>query len=84
MNTLMSLQIVVAVETLRTLIALERSVVLRVRLGLRMVAVHVLHVRCVSTVVCWHHRRRHATDQSELAIWVSYVGQYRSWQRILV
>jgi hypothetical protein len=84
MNALMSLQIVVAVEALRTLIAFERSVVLRVRLSLRVVAVHVLHVRCVSTVVCWHHRGWHTADQSELAVWVAYVGQYRPWQRILV
>jgi len=62
MNTLVSLQIVVAVEALWTLIALERPVVLRVWLSLRMMAVHVLHMRCVSTVICWHHRRRHTTD----------------------
>jgi hypothetical protein len=80
----MSLQVVVAVEALRTLVALERPVVLRVRLSLRVMAVHVLHVRCVSTVVCWHHRGRHTTDQSELTVWVSDVGQDRTWQRVLV
>ena len=84
MNALVSLQIVVTVEALRTLIALERPIVLRVWLSLRVVAVHVLHVRCVSTVVCWHHRGRHTAYQSELAVRVSNVGQYRTWQRVLV
>jgi len=80
----MSLQVVIAVEALRALITLERSIVLRVWLSLRVMAIHVLHVRCVSTVICWHHRGRHTTDQSKLAVWVSYVGQYGPWQRILV
>lgn len=79
MNALVSLQIVVAVKALGALIALERPVVLRVRLSLGVMAVHVLHVGCMSTVVCWHHRGRHTTDQSELAVRVSNIGQYWAW-----
>lgn len=84
MNALVPLEIVVAVEALRALIAFERSVVLRVWLSLGMVSIHMLHMRCVATVVCRHHRRRHATNQSKLAVRVADVGQDRSWQRVLV
>ena len=84
MNALVSLQIVVTVEALRALITLERPIVLWIWLGLRVVAVHVLHVSCMPTVVCWHHRRRHAPDQSKLTVGVSDVGQDWTGQRVLV
>lgn len=73
MNALVSFEVMVSVEALRALIALERSVVLRVGLSLRM-AVHVLHMCCVATVVGGHHRGRHASNKCELAVGVAYIG----------
>lgn len=75
----MSFQIVVTVEALRALITLERSIVLWIWLGLRVVAVHVLHVRCVPTIVCWHHGGWHAPNQSKLAVGVTNIGQDWAW-----
>ena len=60
MYPLMPFQVMVPVETLRTLVASEGAIVLRVR-GLR-VAVHLLHLGRVATVVALHHAMRHATD----------------------
>ncbi len=75
---LMPLEIVVAVEALRALIALERSIVwwclvLRrmMRMLLRRVVIHVLQVRGMPTVEPERQAVRHpAVYQLHLAIWV--------------
>jgi len=56
MDTLVAFEIMISVEALRALIALERSII--VRLGLRgmRAAVHVLEVGCMTTVeAAGHH-----------------------------
>lgn len=71
----MSLQVVVSVERLRALVALEGAVVRGA--GLRCwVRIHV-HLRRMSTVVAWHHQRQIA-DQAELAVRVVDVRQDRA------
>jgi len=54
MNALVPLEIVVTVETLRALIALEWPVVLW-RLLRRVLGVHLLHRSGVTAVECRHH-----------------------------
>ena len=54
MNPLVALQIVVAVEALRALIAFERPII-RARLLVGRMAEEVRHSRCVSTVEARHH-----------------------------
>lgn len=71
MNALMSLQVVIPVEALRALIALERPVVGRPRLveGVwRMPAVHLLHAGHVATVEARENARLHAAQQRHLAV----------------
>lgn len=78
----MPLQVVIAVEALRALVALERPVVLRVGLRLGM-AVELLHVRCVSAVECWDHLTRHASNECHLVVRVADVGQNRTGHGVL-
>lgn len=59
MYPLVSLQVVVAVEALRALVTLERSVICS-RLLVRRVAKEVRHGRSVAAVEAWHHARVHA------------------------
>ena len=73
MYPLMPLQIVIAVEALRTLVAPEWAIILWVRLW--WVAIHLVHLGCVATVVATHHAVLHAADQSKLSIRVADVGQ---------
>jgi hypothetical protein len=56
MNPLVPLQVVIPVEALRTLIALERPVV-GAGLLVRRVAQEVRHARCVAAVEARHHAR---------------------------
>ena len=76
-NPLVSLQVVVAVEALRALVALEWSVG-RGRLLMRVVPHEVRHLSCMSTVEAGHHARMH-TNQSKPAIWVLNVREH--WRR---
>lgn len=69
MYALVTLQIVVSVEALRALVATERPVCLRVRLGY-VVAVKLLH-GSVSAVVMHWHGVSHAVDQSHRAVRVA-------------
>jgi len=80
-NALVSLQIMVAVETLRALIALERPVVLRIRLSLRMPV--KLHVRRVATIETWHHPTRHTANECHLTVWVADVAKNWAWHGVL-
>lgn len=81
MDPLMPLEVMVAVEALRTLIAAERAVVLRARLR-RVVSVQLLHVRGVPAVeASGHHAVVHA-DHLEVAVGVVDVGEHWPGQRI--
>lgn len=76
MDTLVALQIMVAVEALRALVAAERSVGLRI--GLRhVVAVKLLH-GCMSAVVVHRHAVRHAVDKRKSTVGVANVGEDRA------
>ena len=67
-NTLVSFQIVVAVETLRALITFERSIIMRLRLGRMWRAVHG-HTGCMTTVeAASHYAMRKSTNEHRLAI----------------
>jgi len=66
-DSLVSLQIMVAIETLWALIALERSVV---GCWAWAVCVHGLDLGRVSTVVTLHHSCGHSTDEGKLVVWV--------------
>jgi hypothetical protein len=63
MYPLMSLQIVVTVEALWTLVALERAVIGRWLLVL-VWSEEMRHSSCVSTVESLHHSGMNAADQS--------------------
>ena len=76
---LVTLEVVVSVEALRTLVASEWPVGLRVVLWHR-VPVQLLH-RCMSTIVLHGNAMvRHAVDERELTIRVTDVGKHRSKQ----
>ena len=79
-NALMAFEIVVSVETLRTLIATEGTVGLRILLW-HVVAVHLLH-GSVSTVVVHWHTVRHAVHKRKLAVGIADVGKHGSKRRI--
>lgn len=87
MNTLMSLQIVIAVEGLWALIALERPVVLWRRLlwvSVRRTVIHAVHVCCMSTVESEREARAHGTiDQLHLTIRILHVRENRARKTIL-
>lgn len=76
MDALVSLKVVISIEALRTLIASEWPVILRIW-WLR-VTVHGGHVRSMAAVEGWHHARRYGTaHQRELSIGVVHVGENR-------
>ena len=79
-DALVAFEIVVSVETLRTLIATERTVGLRILLW-HVVAVHLLH-GSVSTVVVHWHTVRHAVHKRKLATGIADVGKHGSKRRI--
>jgi hypothetical protein len=84
MDTLVSLEIVVTIETLRALIALEWTLVLRWCLS-GWWAIHLLHGGCVTTVESRHHIRRKAADEHGLTVGVVQVRHYRSiWEAALI
>ncbi len=68
MNPLVSLQIVISVETLRALIAFEGPIIGKWQLLMLMllVAVHILRVCSVSAVELWHHSMLHVADHGQL------------------
>ena len=80
-NALVSLQIMIAVEALRALIALERPVILRTGLNLR-VSVK-LQVRSVATIETWHHSTRHTPNECHLTVWVADVAKNWTWHGVL-
>lgn len=75
MNTLVAFQIMVSVEALRALIALEWPII--GGLLLRRVAKHVAHACRVSTVESWNHLVGYTADKSKLAVGVGYIGEDR-------
>lgn len=74
MYLLMPLQIVVPVERLRTLVALERAVLLR---GLQAVVEHVMGPQVVS-VALGHGVHAGAAHQRHLPARVGHVGEHRA------
>lgn len=75
MNPLMALQIMIAIEALRTLITLERTIILRRRLAWVMTIQRRAHVllRILSHI--------HAADERHLAAWCVDVRHDRSGHR---
>lgn len=76
-DSLVAFEIVVAVEALWTLVALERTIIVRALL----LVVHVVaHVGSVTTVVSWHHAVlvHAAANQRKVTIGVVDVGENRS------
>lgn len=71
-DTLVPLQVMVAIKALRTLVTFERSVVLGVWLSLRM-AVELLHVCSMPAVERGHHLTWHASDERHLIMWVANI-----------
>jgi len=69
----MPLQVVIPVEALGALIALERSIVGSGLLVLR-VTHEMRHSCCVSTVETWHHRGM-ASDKCQSSVRVLDVGE---------
>lgn len=76
----MAFEIVISVETLRTLVATERTICLRVWLW-HVVTVHRLH-GSVSTVIVHWHAVRHPIHKRKLAVGVTNVGKHRSKRRV--
>jgi len=79
MDSLVSFQVVVAVEALWALIALEGSVV---GCWTWTISMHVLHLRRVSTVIARYHSCRHTANQGKLVVWVVDVRENGSGKRI--
>lgn len=79
MYPLVPLQVVIAVETLRTLVTFERSVVCRAWLRLLWMTVDVMNLCCMPAVEALHHVGRHATDQSKLTVGIADVRE--NWTR---
>jgi hypothetical protein len=77
MNPLVSLQVMVAVETLWALVALEGSVICG-RLLVGRVAEKMRHCRSVTAVEARHHSRVYAY-QRHLTVRVLHVGE--NWRR---
>ena len=72
MYPLMSLQIVIAIEALRTLVASERSIVLRA--CLLWMTIHVLPIRrSVSTIETRHDTVRQPTDHLKLPVRIAHI-----------
>lgn len=78
MNTLMSFQIVIAIEALRTLVAFEGPFVGRAHL-LLLVTIELLKVCGMATVVAVHHARMHAAHKGKVATRVVDIREY--WPR---
>lgn len=74
MDSFVSFQIMIPVEALRTLVALERTFVMR---GL-LLTIHLLQLRTVPTIEPCHHITRKAVGKSanhgHLATWAVHVG----------
>jgi hypothetical protein len=79
MDPLVALQIVIAVEALRALVALERPVI-GSRLLVRRMPHKVRHGCRVPTVEARHHPRVN-TNQSQPTVRVLNVGEDRCWAR---
>ena len=77
----MSLQVVIAIEALRTLIAPERAVVLWARL-LVVVSIHLLHVRRVAAVEAGAHAMVHAAHHLHVAVGVVDVRENGPGERV--
>ena len=77
----MSLQIVIAIEALRTLVAPERAIVLGARL-LIVVSIHLLHVRRVAAVEARTHAVVHAAHHLHVTIGVVDIGENSSGERV--
>lgn len=77
MDPLMPFEVMISVETLRTLIALEWPIVCRWLLVLRM-SHKVWHGSCVTTVEAGHHTRVH-TNERKLTVRILYVREHRGW-----
>ena len=75
MDPFMSFQVVVSVEALRTLIALERPVVV---VRLLRIPIHLLHVCGMATIESWHHTAWEASNECQLTSWTVYVGHCRA------
>jgi hypothetical protein len=73
MNSLMPFQVMVSVEALGTLIALERAVIRRLLLW--WVTEHVAHACGMPAVESWDHLVGHATHKGELAVGIGNVGK---------
>ena len=82
MYSLVPLEIVVAVEALWALVALEWTVVGWAWLGMA-VSIH-LHVSCSTTVVSSDHAVVHAAKKSEMIVGVVYVCQDGSWKGVCI
>ncbi len=77
-----SLQVVVPVEALRTLVALERPVVRRARASVhrmrRVSAIHLLHASHMSAVEAWENPRLQRAHYRHLPTRAVDVGHHRS------
>lgn len=85
MDAAVPLQVVVAVEALRTLVALERPVVRRTRASVHRMrwvsAVHLLHAGHVSTVEAWEYPRLQRPHYRHLPTRAVDVGHHRPCHR---
>lgn len=85
MDPLMPLQVVVSIEALWALVAAEWPIIL-LDLGLRVTVHLLLHLcrRVTAVKAAGDHAVRHAANHLQLAARVVDVGQYGSWERVLV
>lgn len=81
MDPLVSLQVVVSIEALWTLVTLEWPVV-GGRLLMRWVSKEVGYCCGVAAVEAWHHARVH-TNQRKLTVRVLDIGKDRCWARLV-
>lgn len=78
MDALMTLQVVVAVETLWALVTLEGTIVVRSLVSLvRVVVVHRLHIGCVTTVEAYQSLRQ-ASHQHRRTTWIIEIREHRT------
>lgn len=73
MDSLVPFQVVIAVEALWALVALEWALIGRVGLWLG-VSIHLLHLRSVTAIVAIHHIAMHAAHKRQLGIGVVDIG----------
>jgi len=83
MNPLVALEIVVAVEALRTLVAFERTVCSRGRntMGWRMGTVEMLRTSNMPTIKTWKQSGLHATHNRHGAIRTVHIRHDRTVHR---